>query len=485
MKRTGLILCLLSQIVSADPASMEVKIETSPPGARVWMSQVDREIDTGQSTDQPVKLRKEWFFDEGGNPVGRTFVLRLRNHSEARFKTTWGSLSSGRPLMAEDGKPFRLQPEGLIAWVQDYPLVGGLFALILVGGAAGALLGYQRLQSSRRQAEAQSALAERAQRKALDLAAQQQADREEATRLAKQAVEQTLKMKKQQDLLDQKNQAIQQAGGTDPRLGLEITSRSMGTYVLLKKLGAGAMGAVYEGKLSSESPGSPKKLAIKWIDPDKVEKERAHSEGQVGMQLVHPGIIRCYDYVELNNAVFLLLELVEGGDDMTRLLTVAHTPEQAIQLLEPVAQALDAMHARGFIHRDLKPSNIMTTAAGLKITDMGLAKNPHANFQTLSGDAFGTAQYIAPEQIQDTKRVTPKADQYALGCILYELIEATSPFTGSGAMEMFFAHLSVDPPVPARLNAAAATALLRMLAKKPDERFGSCCEALAAIRERL
>lgn len=465
---------------AAEPGSLEVRIVTQPSGARVWLNQVERELDTGQTTDKPVQLKRDWFFDQNQNPVSRTLVFRLAGHRDARLKLTWGQIKPDQPILAEDGSPILLTAEGLLVNAQDHPFL----TLLTLGSFLAALMGGVTTRvRRRREANAQKEAEETSQRKILELQAQQQAQQEEARRQAQLAQEQTLKIKEEQQLLELKTQAIQESGGKDSWIGVEITSRSMGSYTILRKLGAGGMATVYEARLVSRKPGSPEKLALKILNLEG-DQARAVSEGQAGMQLAHPGIVRCYDYVEFNGVICLFLELVEGGRDMTSI----SKPIDAISALNglaPVAKALDEMHARGYVHRDLKPSNIMLLPGGqLKIADLGLIKNPNAEFQTGTGIILGTPYYLPPEQVKKFKSVTGAADQYALGCILYELIEGQLPFEGD-VNQAILGHLQAQPDLPSRLNPAAARALLKMLEKEPENRYPSCFEALSAIRASL
>lgn len=482
MKPWSLLLgLLLLGPVAAEPASLEVQIRTRPSGARVWLNQVEQELDTGQTTDKPVELKRDWFFDQNDNPVSRTLVFRLAGHRDARTKLSWGQLKPDQPILADDGNPIPLAPDNFLVQAQDHPMITVLTLGSLLVVLAGGVITYRRNLGA---AYARKEAEEIAQRKILELQAQQQAQQEEAKRQAKLAQQQTLEIKEKQQILEQKTQAIQESGGKDPWIGVEITSRSMGSYAIMRKLGAGGMATVYEAILVSQKPGSPAKLALKIINRQGEDQARAVSEGQAGMQLVHPGILRCYDYVEFQGAICLFLELVEGGRDMTAI-DKPIDPLSALKGLAAAAKALDEMHSRGYVHRDLKPSNIMLLADGqLKIADLGLIKNPLAQFQTGTETIMGTPHYMPPEQFQKFKAVSAAADQYALGCILYELIEGRLPFVGD-LNQLIIGHLHGQPDPPTKLNPAAAQALLRMLAKEPEERYSSCFEALSVIRSLL
>jgi serine/threonine-protein kinase len=249
------------------------------------------------------------------------------------------------------------------------------------------------------------------------------------------------------------------------------------------------MGAVYEAVLVKGKPISPVKIALKIVDlrSKPGAKERAISEGQVGMQIVHPSIVRCLDYVDLPEAICLFQELVDGKQSLqSQVKPGGMDPGLAVELLLPVASGLLAMHSKGYIHRDIKPENIMLNVDGqLKIADLGLAKNPHAGFQTDSRDFLGTFAYCAPEQITNTSKVTAQADQYALGCVLYELIEGRLPFLGPDYLQFAAAHLNDIPPPARKLTVQANAALLKMLEKDPANRYEDPLKALQAIQDTL
>ena len=140
-------------------------------------------------------------------------------------------------------------------------------------------------------------------------------------------------------------------------------------------------------------------------------------------------------------------------------------------------EELEYMHGQSAIHRDLKPENVMATSAGvLKLTDFGYAKQIQANI-TASHEAFGTPSYMAPEQGIQSNRVTPAADEYSLGVMIYELLCGHPPFEGD-FIEVLMAHRDETPPP---LSGALWPVLEKMLAKRPEERFGS----IAAAREAL
>ena len=488
MKRIVILWLLLWASSGAEEAYKVITIESEPTGAQVWLSQLDKATDTGQKTGPKVRLERDWFFDPGGNPVGRTLLFRLPGHDEASVKVNWGNLNPSTPL-SDGGKPFRLPPQNLYYAALDHYWLSaaGLLALGLL--VAGTVRQRSQTAQARRVAEERQREAEAARLRALDEEARQQAQRLLAEQARKQAQEEGERARQQEAVLAAKQQDIQNTAGKDPWAGIEFTSARVGTYRVSSLLGSGGMGSVYEGVLVRGKPISPPKLALKIVDLQKkpAARERAISEGQVGMQIVHPSIVRCYDYIETPEAVCLFQELVEGKLTLqSRVQTGGLPPELALTMLWPLAEALKVMHSKGYIHRDIKPDNVMIDAQGaLKIADLGLAKNPHANFQTDSKDTLGTFAYCAPEQIANSSKVNGQADQYSLGCVLYEVIAGNLPFVRNDFIQYASAHMYETPPPIAKLSAETNQKLLKMLEKEPTQRYPDPVQAFEAVKASL
>jgi len=482
----GLLFWTLAAWVGAEEAYREVLIRTRPSGAEVWLSKLDSAQNTGGKTGQRVRLERQWFFDPAGQPVARTLLFRLKGHEEVSFKVHWGSLQS------LENKVVALPAQNLYYAALDRP---GLLALVaLLGGVGG--IGLSRQRARLKKAEEQERIAadrerqaEEARFRAMQEEARQQAEQQRAREAQKKAQEEAEKARQQQAVLAAQQASIQASAGKDPWMGIEVVSPRLGSYRIASLLGAGGMGSVYEGVLVSGKPISPGKVAVKVVDLQKKPEARARalSEGQVGLQVVHPSIVRGYDFVETAEAVLLFQELVEGKETLQSLIRPeGMAPEQALRLLEPVADALKAMHDKGYIHRDIKPDNIMMDGHGaLKIADLGLAKNPHASFQTDSQDTLGTFAYCAPEQIATSSKVNAQADQYSLGCVLYELMAGRLPFVCQDFIQFASAHMYETPPPIQSLSPDTNQALLKMLEKEPGQRYPDVVAALQAIRATL
>ncbi len=270
----------------------------------------------------------------------------------------------------------------------------------------------------------------------------------------------------------------------------------LGQYRLIERLGAGGMGAVYR----AEHVKLKRDVAVKVLSPGQATDPRTAARFQVEMEVVgrldHPHLVRATDAGEAEGFHFLVMELIDGVD-LSRVLArrgplaVADACEAARQ----AAVGLQAAHDAGLVHRDVKPSNLMVTAAGgVKVLDLGLALlrsgGPPAGDLTAVGEVMGTAEYMAPEQTEETHAVDGRADVYSLGCTLYALLTGDPPFTSPDRrpFAVMAAHqFKPVPPVADRrpdVPPELAALLGRMLAKRPDDRPATP-GGVAAELERL
>ncbi len=268
--------------------------------------------------------------------------------------------------------------------------------------------------------------------------------------------------------------------------------RMAGEYRLGRKLGEGGFGAVYE----AEHPVLRRRAAVKvlhqvaGVDSDAVQ--RFVSEAQAASQIRSRHIVDIFSFGRLpSGRHFYVMDLLDGHPLDRYLRHVKRCDVvTALQLLRPIAEALDAAHAAGVVHRDLKPQNIFLSweAGGEtvpKLLDFGMAKLlGESNVRTVSGVPIGTPLYMSPEQARG-ERVDGRSDVYELGVVCHEMLSGVVPFTGESPLAVLMAHLTLPPPrlsqVCPELPAELDEPLLHMLAKEADGRPPSAMDAIAEL----
>ncbi|NKE17216.1 serine/threonine-protein kinase [Neoroseomonas oryzicola] len=259
-------------------------------------------------------------------------------------------------------------------------------------------------------------------------------------------------------------------------------------YEVRGTLGAGAMGTVYD----AVDRIIERRVAIKVVnrpnesDPEAVEAHaRFRREAQAAGRLSHPNIVGVYDYGENATQAWIVMELVEGGSLKGRLdKNERFTVPEIVRIMGEVCAGLHYSHQRGVVHRDIKPGNIMLTPDGqVKIADFGIARLENSSM-TQVGTLIGTPSYMAPEQFRG-EPVDLRADIWASGVMLYQLLTGEKPFEGGFSAVMHKA-LHTEPPPPSTLSVTTPRAfdgvISRALAKRPDDRFRSAAEFADAIR---
>jgi len=278
-------------------------------------------------------------------------------------------------------------------------------------------------------------------------------------------------------------------------LVLSIGDVFRGKYRLLRLLGDGGMGTVYEA--SHELLGT--RVAIKVLHPDLARRtgliDRFLQEARVAAQIKSPHVVQVTDVDRTETGMaYIVMELLEGEPlsatlDRQRKIPIATACDYAGQILE----ALEAAHALGVVHRDLKPENIFVTYSGgkavLKLIDFGIAKLrstvPGERSLTVAGVTMGTAEYMAPEQAYSADKVDARSDIYAVGVLLYEMISAQRPVSGEDARSIaakvergeVTALVHAAPEVPREI----AGLVHRAMAARPELRFASAAEMRIAL----
>ena len=256
-------------------------------------------------------------------------------------------------------------------------------------------------------------------------------------------------------------------------------------------VGRGGMGVVYRARDEALERPVALKLVAPELAADPRFRKRFLRESRLAASLEHPHVLPVYAAGEADGTLYLAMRLVEG-EDLKTLLEREGTlePALAVGLVTQIAGALDAAHAKGLVHRDVKPGNVLIASTGESyLCDFGLTK-PMAGDRnvTESGQFVGTLDYVAPEQIKGLD-VDGRADQYALGCVLYECLSGGPPFDGASGMAVMWAHLHEPPPsllekcleLPPALEAVFET----VLAKEPEDRFPACAVFVESARAAL
>jgi tetratricopeptide (TPR) repeat protein len=263
---------------------------------------------------------------------------------------------------------------------------------------------------------------------------------------------------------------------------------AIGRYRVIRKLGEGGMGLVFE----AEDDMLGRRVAVKRLkSSDDSSRRRFWREARAAARLSHPNVCQLYELGEDSQGLFLAMELLVGEPLSQRLARGAMAPADVASLGAGMLAALSALHAAGIVHRDLKPSNVYLTAHGARLLDFGLARElPGEITRALGGGSserthpdllVGSPRYMAPEQILG-KGVDGRTDIFAAGAVLYEALTGRPAFAGATLVEVLTATLHDAPP---SLEGAAAPfdpVVRRALAKEPADRFPAAEEMADALR---
>jgi eukaryotic-like serine/threonine-protein kinase len=269
---------------------------------------------------------------------------------------------------------------------------------------------------------------------------------------------------------------------------MNVTLALEDRYQILKELGRGGMGIVFQ----AYDKQLKEQVAIKVLSPllsgDPDALERLKREVSSARRVTHSNVIRIHDISEHNGLHYISMEFFEGGslkDYIKKTGTLSLM--QALNIALQICDGLDAAHRQGVIHRDLKSQNIIIGSSNhVKIIDFGLARSENLEGLTVTGLIMGTPEYMAPEQVAG-KTVDERADIYSLGIILYEMFTGRVPFTGESAIAVGFKQLKEDPTKPREINpqipVEVENVILRALEKNPLSRFSSVAELKANLEK--
>ena len=273
-----------------------------------------------------------------------------------------------------------------------------------------------------------------------------------------------------------------------------MSLKKLGRYEVIRVLGKGAMGVVYEGR----DPNLDRRVAIKTVKVENLSEEAAaeyehrfRTEARSAARLQHPNIVSVYDSDRDADVAFLVMEYIQG-DDLKHHLDrgVRYSLEQSLKIIRDLLSALDYAHKQGIVHRDIKPANLLIEPGGrVKLTDFGVARIQDSGEATRTqGSMVGTLKYMAPEQVQGQK-IDSRADLFSAGVVLYQLLTDKRPFDGDNDFSIIHQIIGHNPPLPTTVNPKLPPAIdavvSRALAKTREERFATARDFAVALQAAI
>jgi len=268
-----------------------------------------------------------------------------------------------------------------------------------------------------------------------------------------------------------------------------MINQKIGSFWVDAKLGAGGMGIVYRAKYIRTGQPVALKVLPHAFSTKKQRVVRFKREMAILKKLRHPNIVRYYGRGKHADQRYYVMELMEGGSMRDVLEQNGRLSwEDTINYGRQICAALEYTHRHGIIHRDLKPGNLFVSKDGkLKLADFGIAGYSDGIEPAAAGRRAGTYGYMAPEQIRGKPPLSPKADFYALGCVLYEMLTGRTPFRGDSRAQLLERVLSEDPLPVTRLAAHCPiwleSLVMQLLEKDPHDRPADAPSVAAALQE--
>jgi len=262
----------------------------------------------------------------------------------------------------------------------------------------------------------------------------------------------------------------------------EHTQHALGRYTVLREIGRGATGTVFEAfdRLSGEHVAI--KVLRQTLQANPIAKKRFLREVEAASRVTHPVIIKIHGWSADAEVTFITMEYVDG-QILSKLLSpiAPFALDTTVRIVHQVATGLASVHRAGLVHRDVKPDNIMVLKdLAVKLSDFGVAKFSDSSL-TQAGELWGTLHYMSPEQVQGKLNIDGHSDTFSLGVVLFEMLTCRTPFDGDG-LGAALARRIVEAPVPRVTSlkpgvpAAFDPIVARALAKSPADRYLTCDE---------
>ena len=268
---------------------------------------------------------------------------------------------------------------------------------------------------------------------------------------------------------------------------MTLTGKSVSHYQILSKIGAGGMATVYMGQDLKHG----RRVAIKVMNADigaAIGTSRFLREIEIAARLTHPHILPLHDSGVIDDQPYYVMPYIEGESLRQRIIRLkSFSIDDALRFASEIASALEYAHQQGLIHRDIKPENVLLSNGMALVADFGIARFTNADQQsaiTMANAAIGTPAYMSPEQFEQVAAIDGRTDLYSLGCVLYEMLVGTPPFTGP-LHSLAYQHISVEPRFVSEnrpeVPSYVAEAVRKLLAKNPADRFTTAADFVSAI----
>jgi serine/threonine protein kinase len=280
----------------------------------------------------------------------------------------------------------------------------------------------------------------------------------------------------------------------------KLAGKTLGGCRLIKRLGAGAIGVVYEAEMESQGRHVAVKMLTSKAANDAKVVQRFEREARLCAAIQHPNVVGVFSCGFERGVHFLVMEFIDGDTLANLVEEHGKVPwDKAARLILQVARGLEYAHKQGIVHRDIKPANILVTSDGVaKLADLGLAKQLDDERGitgdsplglTMQGVALGSPAYMPPEQIRSAKDVTPACDLYSLGATFYQLVTGVLPFDGRSATEVMTKVLREEPKPVTELAPETPPAIVNIidscLSKDPAGRPADCARLIVMLEDAI